>query len=253
MTACRDTAMAMETSRVMGMTTGTATGTTTHGPARMGMVTDTEAWLTLARWLSPAYPTGGFAWSHGLETAVAEGWVHDAASLGAWLDDLLRRGSGRSDAILLAAAWRADAPDVPGLADLARALAPSAERRAEGEGQGAAFAAAARAVAGPASDLPDLPLPVAIGRAAALAGLPLDLTLALHLQNFVTGQVQAALRLMPLGQSAGQRVLAGLAPAVAEVAREAAVATLDDLGTCAFGLDLASMRHETHAPRLFRS
>ncbi|MGV6847728.1 MAG: urease accessory protein UreF, partial [Marinibacterium sp.] len=106
----------------------------------MDTLTDTDL-LTLAQWLSPAYPVGGFAYSHGLEGLVAEGAVADAAGFRGWLEGVLRHGAGRSDAILLVAAYRAAAP--PALADidaLARALAPSRERLMETDLQGAAFA-----------------------------------------------------------------------------------------------------------------
>jgi urease accessory protein len=210
-----------------------------------------EAILTLAQWLSPAYPTGAFAWSHGLEAAVAGGIVRDAGTLEGWVADLLIRGSGRTDAILLGEAWRAGPGALAGLSDLAFALAPSAERLAETREQGAAFAAVTRAVWG--FDLPDMALPVAVGRAAALAGLPLLSVAQLYLHGLASAQVQAALRLMPLGQTAGQRVLHRLAAPCAQLAAETQALGLDDLGGCALGLDLAAMRHAALPARLFRS
>ena len=212
---------------------------------------EAEALLTLAQWLSPAYPTGAFAWSHGLETATAERLVTDAASLERWIADLLAHGSGRTDAILLGEAFRADPAALPDLHDLALALAPSSERIAETREQGAAFAAVTRAVWG--FDLPDMVLPLAMGRAAALAGLPLRPVVQLHLQGLASSQVQAALRLMPLGQTAGQVVLHRLAPLCARIAEESLSLTAEDIGACALGLDLAAMRHETLSPRIFRS
>src|SRR6185436_12318663 len=106
---------------------------------------------TLARlmiWLSPAYPVGGFSYSHGLEWTVEAGKVRDAATLAGWIEDLLHHGAGRSDAILLAGAWRAatagDEPLLAEIAELAAALVPSAERRLETLAQGAAFLEATR-------------------------------------------------------------------------------------------------------------
>lgn len=212
---------------------------------------EAEALLTLAQWLSPAYPTGAFAWSHGLEAAVASGVVADAAGLEGWVSDLLDRGSGRSDAILLGEAYRAEGPALSGIADLALALAPSSERLAETREQGAAFAAATRSVWG--LDLPDMALPVAVGRAAALARLPLGPAVQLYLQGLASAQVQAALRLMPLGQTEGQVVLRRLSPLCARIAEESLSLTSEDIGSCAFGIDLASMRHEMLSPRIFRS
>jgi urease accessory protein len=208
--------------------------------------------LLLSRWLSPAFPTGAFAWSHGLEAAVHAGAVADAPSLLDWLDALLHWGSGRSDAILLASAHRADTEaEVAGLAELADALAPTRERRAEALALGAAFAAAVRAADG--LTVPDAPLPVALGRAARLAGLPALPVALVHLQGTVTTLVQAAQRLMPLGQTAAQGVLAALAPAAHEVAAEAVPLGPDDLGASALAIDVASMHHEGQEPRLFRS
>ncbi|EYD72928.1 Urease accessory protein UreF [Rubellimicrobium mesophilum DSM 19309] len=212
---------------------------------------EAEALLTLAQWLSPAYPTGAFAWSHGLEAATAQGLVRDAAGLEGWIADLLTHGSGRTDAILLGEAFRADPATLAGLDDLALALAPSYERLAETREQGAAFAAVTRAVRG--FDLPDMALPLAVGRAAALAGVPLRPVVQLYLQGLASTQIQAALRLMPLGQTAGQCVLHRLAPLCARVAEESLSLTTEDIGPCALGLDLAAMRHETLPSRIFRS
>lgn len=207
--------------------------------------------LTLARWLSPAFPTGGFAWSHGLETAVREGAVRDEATLEDWLDGLLRFGAGRTDAILMAAAHRAEGEDLAELADLALALAPSRERRAESSGQGAALARTLRALHG--WDLPDMALPVTLGRAARLGGLPAGPVAAVALQGFVTTLVLAAQRLMPLGQTAAQGVLLRIAPVCEGLAAESVRLGPDDLGSCAIAIDLCSMRHESLEPRIFRS
>jgi urease accessory protein len=211
---------------------------------------DAASLLTLSRWLSPAFPTGAFGWSHGLEWAVRAGEVRDVTTLEGWLDALLRHGAGRGDAILLHAAYGAG-DDLPDIADLALGLSSSRERRAETWAQGSALAGTLRAVEG--LDLPDMALPVALGRAARLGGLLAAPVALVMLQATVTNLAQAAQRLMPLGQTDAQRVLLRLAPACAAVAAEAATATLDDLGSCAFALDIASMRHETMEPRLFRS
>jgi len=210
-----------------------------------------EALLTLAQWLSPAYPVGAFAWSHGLEMAVRDGAVRDAETLADWLDVMLAEGAGRTDAILLVAAAGAEGAALADLAELAATLAPSRERLAETMGQGAAFAAVTRAVWG--YDLPDMAYPVAVGRAARLAGLPPVPVAQVYLQAVASNLVQAGQRLMPLGQTAAQRVLAGLAGVCARVAEEAAEAGLDGIGGAAFAMDIASMRHEAMEPRMFRS
>ncbi|TNC65969.1 urease accessory protein UreF [Rubellimicrobium roseum] len=207
--------------------------------------------LTLARWLSPAFPTGAFAWSHGLEQAVGDGTVRDAGTLEDWLDAVLRHGAGRTDAILIGAAHRAKEADLPALAELATALAPSRERRAEAAQQGAAFATTLRALHG--WDLPDAPFPVTLGRAARLGGLPARPVAEMALQGFVTTLTQAAQRLMPLGQTAAQGVILRLAPPCAAVAAEGMGLSPDDIGSCALAVDLCSMRHEGLEPRIFRS
>ncbi len=162
---------------------------------------------------------------------------------------MLEHGSGRNDAILIAVAARDDSPDEA--AAMARALAPSAERLREAEEQGAAFARTTAAVWGIA--LPPLPLPVAIGRAARALGLPAEPVARHYLLGFAGQLVSVAVRLVPLGQTDGQRVLAGLAPLCTRLAGEAATAGLDDLGGAAFLSDVASMRHEAKEVRVFRS
>lgn len=215
------------------------------------MTIRTDPLLTLVQWLSPAYPVGSFAWSHGLEMAVCDGLVRDADSLEDWLSVVLVHGAGRTDAILLIAAIRAEGAVLAELADLAAALQPSRERLAESMGQGGAFAATTRAVWG--YDLPDMPYPVAVGRAAGLARLDPVTAAQVFLQMMVSNLVQAAQRLMPLGQTSAQRVLARLMPLCLQVAADAAGATLDDIGSAGFAIDIASMRHETQEPRMFRS
>lgn len=218
--------------------------------------------LQLFAWLSPAFPVGAFAYSHGLESAVDEGQVQDAASVEAWLGDLLRHGSARQDAVLAAEAWRrAPAGDAGALAelnDLALALAPSRERRLETGGTGRAFADAIRA-SWPEAHCPALPrgedvaYPVAFGAAAGTAGLPLRASLEALALGVVGNLVSAAVRLGPIGQTDGQRVTAALLPEARRLGAFAAASTLDDLGACALRSDVAALRHETLYSRLFRS
>ncbi len=205
--------------------------------------------LTLTQWLSPAYPVGAFAWSHGLERTVGRGDVISAPDLQDWLRDVLAHGAGRSDAILLCAAYADD--DVVPIAELAAALAPSKERKMETMQQGAAFAATTRDVW--QIDLPDMAYPVAVGRAAALIGVPMVPTAQVWLQSFASNLIQAAQRLMPLGQTEGQRILTSLTPLIMQIAQEAATASLDDIGSAAFAVDTASMQHSAQYSRIFRS
>ena len=214
-------------------------------------------------WLSPAFPVGSYAYSHGLEWAVEAGDVHDAASCQAWIADLLAQGGLWSDAVLLAATHfavsaRHDAK-LAEIAELAAVLAPSRERRLETLNQGAAFLAAIRG-AWPAPALERaarfesaIAFPVAVGLAAAAHGLAVLPTLEAYLVATAANLVSAAVRLIPLGQTDGSRVVAALVPQAKQVATRAASSTLDDLGGATLRSDIASMRHETQQTRLFRS
>ena len=214
------------------------------------MTTDPKL-LTLVQWLSPSYPIGAFAWSHGLEAAVSDGWVTDAESLGAWLEGLVSHGSIRTDAIFIALAYGAAQNDIDALNDTVKAYAASKERLREAERQGAAFAKITRDVW--FLDLPDLQLPVALGRAGRLAGLdPTDLV-SIYAHGFCSNLVAAAQRLMKLGQSDAQMVLAKLNTGCLELAQFAQSATLDDIHSEAFLSDISSMRHETVSHRIFQS
>lgn len=212
-------------------------------------MTEARAVQILAAWLSPAYPIGAYSYSHGLEWAVEAGAVTSPAALEAWTADLLEFGAGRTDAILLRHAYAA--PDPAPLAELAAALAPSAERHLETAAQGAAFAKVTAAAWGIALD--PAPYPVAFGRAARLMELPLALSVTLFLQAFAATVVSAGVRLVPVGQTDGQRITARLAPLAARIAAETEGAGLDDLGGCAVLADMAAMLHETQATRLYRS
>lgn len=212
------------------------------------MRTDRET-LILAQWLSPAYPLGSFSWSHGLEAAVACGWVRDDETLAAWIGDILEDGAGRSDAMLIRIAYASD--DVTDVDAVARAFAPSKERLAETLRQGEAFSRTTSKVW--EVDLPDLTLPVAVGRAARLLDIDIERVVPFYLQAFASNLVSAAQRLMPLGQNAAQAILAGMQETCLEVSEATRGAGLYDLHSNAFLADIAAMRHETQDVRLFQS
>ena len=228
------------------MTTATLTTTATGIPTT---TMSTDAALTLHQLFSPAFPVGAFAYSHGLETSVQAGQVADAAALQGWLEAALRHGAGWSDAVLLAQA--AQGADAAMLCELGLALSPSAERRLETEQQGRAFAATVSAVW--ELEIPPSPYPVAVGLAVRALALPLAEALRLYLQAFAANLAGAGVRLIPLGQTDGQRVVQGLAPLCAELAERAQSAGLDDLGGFAPLIDIASQRHDMLYSRLFRS
>ncbi|MFO1185276.1 MAG: urease accessory UreF family protein [Bauldia sp.] len=222
-----------------------------------------ECALHLQAWLSPAFPTGSFAYSHGIEAATAEGRITDAEALQSWLQDLVEVGGLRCDAVLLAAAHRAascgDRDGVREAGELALALPPSCERYLETASQGAAFLAAIRAgwpsLAGRVADLngSDIAYPVAVGVTLALDGCALEAALAAYLNATASGLISAAMRSMRLGQSAGLILLAALQPAILAAAESAAASTLDDLASATVLSDIQSMRHERLYSRIFRS
>jgi urease accessory protein len=226
-------------------------------PITITTMTEAAALARLMTWLSPAFPVGAFAYSHGLERAIHDGLIRDRAGLIEWLEALLERGSAWNDTVLLAEAWRNTTADegVGDVAELAAAMAGSRERYIETTLQGGAFVDAMASWSGepPEGEAGLLPYPVAIGIAAARHGVGLEDVLTAYLHAFASNLVQACVRLVPLGQRDGVRTLAALEPAVLRSARRAAVSTLDDLGSCTIRADILSMNHETQYSRIFRS
>jgi urease accessory protein len=222
------------------------------------MITEDNSFLRLLTWLSPAFPTGGFAYSHGLEWAVESGDARSTAGLIGWLVDILEQGSGRTDAILLRHAHRAG-PDDAALAevvDLAAALPGSRERWLETTAQGRAFLAAAAAWPAPVlARLAERPVayPVAVGAVSAAHCVAEDRATLGFLHAFCANLVSAAVRIVPLGQQAGLRVMAALEPVLIAVCEETRELSLDDIGSAAIRADLAAMHHETQYTRLFRT
>lgn len=207
--------------------------------------------LALVQWLSPAFPTGAFAYSHGLEVAIADGRINNSETLGAWLGTILSHGSGWQDAVLLNAGLEADSHRFEELGTVARALQPGSARLTETSDQGRAFAQTVSALAGTAQ--PSRPLPLAVAAAARPLALPRADVIALYLHGFASNLVTIAVRAVPLGQTEGQKLLASLHPRILSLAEQASTSTLEDLGSAAFASDLASMTHETLQPRLFRT
>ena len=234
----------------------------------MGMHTTmsdgSAALYRLMAWLSPSYPVGAFSYSGGIEWAVEAGDIKDAATLKCWLAVVLAEGGGFCDAVFFVHAHRAiaqgGAAALRAVAELAAAFAPSKERLLETTAQGRAFIEATRA-AWPCAALDALAAawdgpvayPVAVGVAAAGHGIPIEPALNAYLHAVTANLVSAGVRLIPLGQTDGQRLLAALEPVVVATAALALTTRLDDVGSAAFRADIASMRHETQYTRLFRS
>ena len=202
--------------------------------------------LRLTQILSPAFPIGGFAHSQGLEWAIATGRVPDGAALRDWIAATLRFGSARSDAIFLSLSHRSET-DLAALADLYAALLPATGRALEAAELGRGFATLTDPTAA------GLPYVLAVGRQTAGLDLPLSEILGLFLQSLAVQLISVAVRFMPLGQAEGQRILADLAPILAETATACALAGEQDLWTFTPGADLAPMAQETMETRIFRS
>ena len=227
------------------------------------MLTEGGLYRLLA-WTSPAFPVGGYAYSHGLEWAVEAGRVGNAETLRNWIEACVCGGAGRVDGALFCAAWRAVTEDdetaFARLAARARAQRGSAETALESRQQGAAFLETVHAawpdgaLARWAAQLDGAPAhSLAVALAAACAGIPLAPAVAAYLQAFAANQVSAGVRLIPLGQTDGQRLMAALEAPIARAAEAAMAASPDRLGSAAPVIDWASMKHETQYTRLFRS
>jgi urease accessory protein len=242
----------------------------------------TEGLYRLLAWASPAFPTGAFSYSHGLEAAFTDGTVHDRASLAAWIGAVVVHGSGRIDADILRDAWRAAAAgDDAAFADANRsgcAYRATAELALESGQQGQAFAAAYEAAwtdphppiafargpslsgnagEGGAGRSPETGEGIChaamFGAAAARAGVSFSNALTAYLSTFAANLMSAGLRLGIVGQSDGQRILAALEPAVAAAVAACLARDVRDFGAATFAVDLDSMAHETQYSRLFRS
>jgi urease accessory protein len=245
----------------MLMTTSEPAPADEHG----GMTASEGAALyRLMTWLSPAFPVGAFSYSSGIEWAVEAGDITDAASLRGWLAAMLAEGSGFCDGVFLAQVHRAvsrhDDAALREIAELAAAFVPSRERQLETTTQGRAFIEISRS-AWSCEGLDDViaacggPIvyPVAVGLVSAAHAIPLAPAMHGFLHALVSNWISAGARLVPLGQTDSQRVLAALEPVVVSTAKRALEAGLDDLASATFRADLASLRHETQYTRLFRS
>lgn len=239
----------------MGTVTGTTTTTST------AMATTTDATLLQLVWLaSPALPVGGFSYSEGLEAAVDHGLVHDEATAGDWLVDQLHLALARSDLPALAdaiAAWRADDAEALRRIDgWLRATRETAELRQQSEQMGRSLvewlkavrpADAARAAAAP-------PLyPAAFGLAAGAGDAAVRDILLVFAFGWAENLMQAAIKAVPLGQSAGQRILQRLAADVPAAVDHALALPPDNRQAFTPMLAILSARHETQYSRLFRS
>ena len=215
----------------------------------MAMTIEPRQLLLLLNWMSPTFPTGAFAYSHGLEWAIEDGIVGNAGELAEWISDLLTRGSGWNDAVVFSQCWSEDASE---LNELALAMAPSRERYLETTQLGRAFEIARSVFAREVGEN-ELAYPVAAGSACCAAGIDKTHALLAFLQGFANSLVSVAVRLVPLGQTLGLETIRDLLPVVTATAQRAALSTLADLGSITLSSDIAAMKHETQLSRIFRS
>ena len=231
-----------------------------------GMITEAGLYRLLT-WLSPAFPVGAYTYSHGIEKAVEAGLIRDAKTLRRWIEAIVVRGAGRLDAAFFCAAWRAVGDDDKGAlaqaAEWADAMRATREMALESAAQGQAFldtlqaawpearllrwTAALKATGRPPA------YAIAVGVAAAVAMLPLRQTLVAYLHAYAANLVSAGVRLVPLGQTDGQRVTAALEATVGVAAERAMDTPINEAGSAAPMIDWTSMQHETQYTRLFRS
>jgi urease accessory protein len=220
------------------------------------------AQLRLLQLVSPALPVGGFAFSHGLEHAVSAGWVHDASSLHDWIGGVMRQSVAAIDVPLLLRCY-----DAARLCDgdvLAKwnieilAWRETAELLQADLAMGAALMKLLRSLSAFefAAELPDakeVSWVSAFAIAAAVLHIDARNTALAYLWNFAENQVTSALKLMPLGQTAGQQILLDVAASIPAQVERAQTLGDDEIGAGAPAVALASAWHETQYSRLFRS
>jgi urease accessory protein len=220
-----------------------------------------RAQLSLLRLTSPALPVGAFSYSRGLEAAVAANLVHDERSAGDFILGLLEHSVGPLDGAVLCrlhGAWsREDLDEVRRLTQLLRAFRESRELLLEDEQMGLALARLLVSMHVAGAELRVLEIPASYTCMFALAAVRWGIALEPALGGFFfascENQITAALRLLPLGQTAGQRLLERALPAIERCVASTLRVEDDEIGNFAAGLALLSARHESQYSRLFRS
>jgi urease accessory protein len=214
------------------------------------MYTPTDSKLiTVMQWLSPAFPIGGFAYSHGLEWAINKGYVSNREELQNWISDLLEYGSLKNDAILIKLVLQGSDPKE--INELAMALCPASERLSETQLQGGAFCKIMREVW--SLEIDELTLPIALALAAKNESIDQNLVVPAYLHSFCSNLISVAMRLIPIGQTDGQKTLRELSPLISDSVRSVAKSDKDDLGSACFLSDVSAMQHEYLQPRVFKT
>ena len=216
--------------------------------APMHTPTDSKL-ITVMQWLSPAFPIGGFAYSHGLEWAINKGHVSNREELKKWIIDLLEYGSLKNDAILIKLVLKGSDPKE--INEIAMALCPANERLSETQLQGSAFCKIMREVW--SLEIDDLTLPIALALAAKNENIDQNLVVPAYLHSFCSNLISVAMRLIPIGQTDGQKTLRELSPLISDSVRAVAKSDKDDLGSACFLSDVSAMQHEYLQPRVFKT
>ena len=217
---------------------------------KVPMYTPTDSKLiTVMQWLSPAFPIGGFAYSHGLEWAINKGYVSNREELQKWISDLLEYGSLKNDAILIKLVLQGSDPKE--INELAMALCPASERLSETQLQGGAFCKIMREVW--SLEIDELTLPIALALAAKNESIDQNLVVPAYLHSFCSNLISVAMRLIPIGQTDGQKTLRELSPLISDSVRSVAKSDKDDLGSACFLSDVSAMQHEYLQPRVFKT
>ena len=214
----------------------------------MHMHTDLK-FMTVMQWMSPAFPIGAFAYSHGLEWAIDKDHVSNGEKLQKWITDLLEYGSLRTDAIFISLILRGH--DVKKMNELSMALCPAGERLLETKLQGSAFAKVIEDVW--QQDIGELSLPIAVALAAKNQSIDQDLILPAYLHAFCSNLISAAIRLIPIGQTEGQRIMLELYTTISDLVQTASESEIDDLNSACFFSDVSAMEHEYLQPRIFKT
>ena len=217
---------------------------------KVPMYTPTDSKLiTVMQWLSPAFPIGGFAYSHGLEWAIDKGYVSNREELKKWISDLLEYGSLKNDAILIKLVLQGSDPKE--INEIAMALCPASERLSETQLQGGAFCKIMGDVWN--LEIDNLTLPIALALAAKNESIDQNLVVPAYLHSFCSNLISVAMRLIPIGQTDGQKTLRELSPLISDSVRAVAESDKDDLGSACFLSDVSAMQHEYLQPRVFKT
>ncbi len=217
-------------------------------------------WLQLLQLASPSLPIGGFAWSQGLEGAIEQGWLKNENDFAAWVQGVLQHSFVWQEIPLLvrlhAAAGENDVALLQYWNAMSLALRETAELRQEDVQMGGALLRLMRDLGFPqalAWPQREISYVTAFALACAQHRIPLQQAATGLVWSWLENQIAAALKLFPLGQTAGQRVFQQIAPLIAPVLQQAWAVTDDEIGISLPGLVMASMQHEEQYSRLFRS